>query len=191
MSGDLIGIINNIDIVLFYAINVGMQNSIFNVLMPAITNFGAHITWIVICVLFFIFGGEKGKKVAILCIVALILGYFISEALKYVVARPRPFSVLDGVNVLINTNGYSFPSGHATASFTGCMIIGKEYGFFYPLMAFACLVGFSRVYIGVHYPFDVVLGALLGILCSLLVLRFENKILGILKYNYMKITKYK
>ncbi|MGZ7067687.1 MAG: phosphatase PAP2 family protein, partial [Methanobacterium sp.] len=46
----------------------------------------------------------------------------------------------------------------------------------YPLLVFAALVGFSRIYIGVHYPIDVLVGAIIGVICAIIVLMSESKI---------------
>jgi len=173
----LIGSLNNLDVSLFYMINLGLHNSFLDVIMNIITNAGTKIFWIGICVLLFIFGGEKGKNVALLCIIALLLGYFISEFLKYAIARPRPFTVLNGVNLVTSIDGYSFPSEHTVISFASCIVIGKGYGFFYPLLILACVVAFSRIYLGVHYPSDVIFGVFIGIFCALIVLRFEDDII--------------
>jgi undecaprenyl-diphosphatase len=100
-----------------------------------------------------------------------LLALFLSSAailtLKYIVAEPKPFLVLSHVHLLTTENDYSFPSGHATASFAGAVAIGKKYSFIikgktykliYPLLAFATLIGFSMVYVGVHYPLNVIFG---------------------------------
>ena len=176
-------ITNNIDVQLFYLINIQMQNAVFDVLMPLISQVGYFSFWIIISILIFILGGEKGKKVAILSVIALFAGYFITEILKFIVARPRPFEVLEGVRVLAPIDGYSWPSGHSVASFTVATVIGREYKFFY-FFLFAFLVAFSRVYNGVHYPSDVISGALIGILIGLLVFKYENHILS--GYNGLK-----
>ncbi len=175
----------NYNTALFYAVNGGMDNSVFNFLMPIITNFGSLIAWSIVCGLIFLFGGKYGKKVAILGLLALFLSSAAVLVLKYIIAEPRPFLVLNHVHLLTTENDYSFPSGHATASFAGAVAIGKKYSFIikgkthrliYPLLAFAALIGFSRIYIGVHYPLDVIFGAIIGTTVALAVIRFEDTI---------------
>ena len=185
MHNILLNGILNYNTALFYAINDGMDNSVFNFIMPILTNFGNLIAWSLVCVLIFIFGGQYGKKVAIIGLLALFLSSAVILALKYIVAEPRPFLVLSHVHLLTTENDYSFPSGHATASFAGAVAIGKKYSFIikgkthkliYPLLAFAAIIGFSRVYVGVHYPLDVIFGAVIGTIFALAVIRFEKKI---------------
>lgn len=174
----------NQNTMLFYMINHGMDNSLLDFIMPLLTNFGSLIAWAVICGILFIFGGEKGRKVAVLGLAALFISNVIVYLLKFMVAEPRPFIALPNVDLLVSENEvYSFPSGHTASSFAAAVIIGlkyklnfrgKSYGLIYPLLAFAGVIGFSRVYIGVHYPLDVAFGAIVGILSALLVLKIED-----------------
>ena len=174
------------NISMFYFINNGLQGSILNTLMPILTDFGSLIAWCLVCVALYIFGGRKGKKVAILGLIALFLSNVAVYFLKYIVAEPRPFLVLSHVHQLIPENEiYSFPSGHTASSFAAATVIGLKYRFkiknikfrlIYPLIAFAAVIGFSRIYIGVHYPLDVISGALIGTAFALLVLKLEKRI---------------
>jgi undecaprenyl-diphosphatase len=165
---------------LFYFINNGLENPFFDFLMPAITNFGSFIAMGIICVVLYIFGGENTRKVALLGLAALLLANVAVYLLKIIIAEPRPFNVLPHVDLLVSESEiYSFPSGHSASSFAVMMVIGlkyrlhikgKAYRLLYPLLAFAALIAFSRVYIGVHYPLDVVFGAIIGILSAILVI---------------------
>jgi undecaprenyl-diphosphatase len=179
----LSGILNQ-NITVFYLINTGMDNNVFDFLMPLITNFGSVIAWAVVCGLLFLFGGEKGKKVALLGLAALFISNVAVYLLKFVIAEPRPFLTLPNVDLLVYENEiYSFPSGHTASSFAAAVVIGlsyklnlknRNYRLIYPLLAFAAVIGFSRIYVGVHYPLDVIFGAVVGILSGLLILKMGN-----------------
>lgn len=182
----------NQNIYFFYLINSGMENSFFNFIMPLITNFGGFFGWAAICLLIYIFGGKLGREVAILGFVALVFSNVLVILLKIVVAQPRPFMALPNVDLLAPESGSSFPSGHTASSFAAATIIGlkyhqktkgKKYWLIYPLLLFALIVGFSRIYVGVHYPYDVIFGGVIGVVCGLIILRYEDKVL------YSKISR--
>ena len=180
----IINSIFNQNILIFYFINRGLENQLLNFIMPLITDFGSIVAWIIICISLYIFGGQNSKKVAVLGILALFFANIVVYILKVVIAEPRPFMVLPNVDLLITETGSdSFPSGHTASSFAAATVIGlkskiningKNYGLIYPLLAFAALIGFSRIYIGVHYPIDVLFGALIGIISAVLVLKLWN-----------------
>lgn len=88
----------------------------------------------------------------------------VALGLKSVVDRPRPFSVLPQADPLFGgTVGASLPSGHATTSFAGAVVLGYLFRAAAPaLVPLALAVAFSRVYVGVHYPLDVLAGAAIG-----------------------------
>lgn len=176
----------NQNVYIFYLINGTMENSFFNFIMPLITSFGGFFGWAFICLLFYLFGGRFGREVAVLGLVALILSNVLVIVLKFIIAEPRPFMTLPNVDLLTPASGTSFPSGHTATSFAAAALIGlryhrktkeKKHLLIYPLLVVAVVVGYSRVYVGVHYPYDVISGAFIGILCAILILYFENNIL--------------
>lgn len=100
--------------------------------------------------------------------------YLINLLIGFIFARIRPFGGLDGVHQLISTSFLhkSFPSSHATIAFALAFTVfwfNKSWGA--PLLLAALLVGWGRVYVGVHYPLDVAVGAVLGGVASYLVYR--------------------
>ena len=117
-----------------------------------------------------IFGGKYGRITFLFLILAVILtDQFSSQLVKPLVGRLRPCKNLDWVHVLINcSSGKSFPSSHAANAFGQAIIWVwryPKYKWFFILSAAA--IAFSRIAVGVHYPFDVLTGMVLGILCAL------------------------
>lgn len=93
--------------------------------------------------------------------------------LKNLVARTRPYEVIPELTTLIpHPTDYSFPSGHTSASFACALVLygmlPKKYGV--PILILAVLIGLSRMYVGVHYPSDVLGGMLIAVVVSLFVL---------------------
>lgn len=88
--------------------------------------------------------------------------------LKQSFSRPRPYQIRDDVCCLIMpADQFSFPSGHTSAAFVVLTVIGSIYSWlFLPLFLLALMIGASRVYLGVHYPSDVLAGAVLGFCCG-------------------------
>ncbi|OGC78103.1 MAG: hypothetical protein A2145_02385 [candidate division Zixibacteria bacterium RBG_16_40_9] len=165
---------------LFRWINSDWQNSVFDFLMPIITNFSHwRLPIIIILLALFIWGGKKGRWAVVLGIVAVGLSDFSSsQMLKPLFGRFRPCYVFPDVHLLIDcSKSYSFPSNHAVNFFSAAML----FTFFYKktgilLFLIAILVAISRVYVGVHYPFDTVGGAFWGILGAGLIIVLANKI---------------
>lgn len=121
--------------------------------------------WILIGVLLLIF--KRTRKAGAAVLLALIFGAVITNViLKNVIARIRPYEVIEGLHLLIERqHDFSFPSGHACAAFSGAMAlyrtIPRRYGIC--ALVFAGLIALSRLYVGVHYPTDVMAGVLIGI----------------------------
>lgn len=178
MLDQFIQYLTNLDLFYFYFFNIQLKNSLFDFLMPIITYGGAQITWLIFCGLFYLWGDQKAKRVAFLILVALVIGYFFSEAIKLLFARPRPGDILD-IGFFMEETGYSFPSGHSIASFSAFSILGVKYGYIYLFIFLALMVAISRIYLGVHYPSDVLVGSALGIIFALTVLRMEGKLISL------------
>ena len=102
-------------------------------------------------------------------ILALCLTAFVSNVfLKPAVARPRPFTVIEELEVIGHRpETFSFPSGHASSAFAGAYALTQlSRRTRWSSFALASLIALSRVYIGVHYPLDVIFGSLIGLGCS-------------------------
>ncbi len=137
-------------------------------IMPRITVLGDKgIFWIATAILLLCF--KKTRKTGIMVGVALILGLIFGNGiLKNVIARTRPYDINTEMlpKLLIPTlSDFSFPSGHTLASFEAAgvlMIRDKRLGI--PALVLACLIAFSRLYLYVHFPTDVIAGVILGLL---------------------------
>jgi len=103
-----------------------------------------------------------------LTVIAVALADFAATALKAIVDRPRPFVRYPDTNVLVSRpHDASFPSGHAATSFAAAAILSFAFPKAAPaFLVVAAAVAFSRVYVGVHYPLDVIGGAALGALVA-------------------------
>ena len=125
--------------------------------------------WIVLSLLLLCF--KKTRMAGLAGIGSLLCSLlFTNIILKELIARPRPYTVLEDLVSLIGTaGGHSFPSGHTSSSFACaaavCFMLKKtEMKWRWLLLVFAALMGFTRLYVGVHYPTDVLGGAVLGVL---------------------------
>lgn len=158
-----------------------MANPLFDAIMPPLSDCGGFVTLLVICILVILvlryFKKEKYYQIAKLCLYALILAGIIAACLKLTFHSPRPFTVLDYVRQLtVPSEPNSFPSGHTASTLSIITVLVwklREHKIVAALLVvFAVLVGFSRIYCGVHYPFDVLVGAIVGVVSGVVVLKF-------------------
>lgn len=140
-------------------------------ILTHLTKLGDHgEIWIVIGILLLI--PKKTRRAGILSLLALLSAHLLCNmVLKDYVARVRPYDVIEGLHCLIERpTDWSFPSGHTMTAFAAAVVIfrsrPKRLGI--PIMTLACVIAFSRLYVGVHYPSDVIFGAVLGTLIGLI-----------------------
>ena len=146
-----------------------VRNPVLNSIMIFITSLGnGGMIWIGATILLMI--PKKTRKVGLMSAVALLGSLIINNnIIKNLVQRPRPFVSFTDIQILIPTpSEYSFPSGHTSSSFAAAAVfyrhLPKKLGV--PSVVLAGLIGFSRLYVGVHYPTDVIAGVIMGILLS-------------------------
>jgi undecaprenyl-diphosphatase len=119
------------------------------------------------------------RKTGIMCAIGLITqSLTVNLLIKPLVNRARPYEVIDGLTSVIGPmSDKSFPSGHSCAAFLIAVIlynnVPKKYGIF--SLVIACLIAISRIYMGVHYPTDVICGALIGIIIGITVSKLYPK----------------
>ena len=158
---------------------------VLDVAMPIITLLGdAGIFWIAVSVLFMI--TKKYRKTGIGMMLALMMGLLVCNIwLKPTVARMRPYDFqmqyfLKEIPLLAGAmHDFSFPSGHTIASFEAAVVIllnNKKLGI--AAMILACLIAFSRLYLYVHYPTDVICSVILGTAFAFLGNFLASKIMG-------------
>ncbi len=165
----------------FMQINHNLHNSFFDLIMPAISTAGqGGLLWIALGLVLIIFGKADTGRTALLMLTALLIGFVAGdEVIKQIIQRPRPFEEIAAANLLVAPPGsFSFPSGHATAAFACALVLARKIPpLTWPVLILAGTMAFSRVYVGVHYPLDVLAGSVLGIACAVLVLKLENVII--------------
>lgn len=146
-------------------IQENLRSGFLDMLMPAITFLGnGGWFWIALTLIGFI--PKATRKYAFISAFALICCLvFGNMILKPLIARIRPYDIQTGVQLLIEKpHDYAFPSGHTQASFaTATAIFFKDKRWGIAALALAALIAFSRLYLFVHYPTDVLAGILFGV----------------------------
>ena len=147
-----------------------VRNPVLNPIMTVITSLGnAGIIWILLTAALLI--PKKTRKIGCMSACALLASLLFNNILlKNLVARVRPYNAIEAlIPIVSKPSEYSFPSGHAGSSFASAWVLyrklPKKCGIWAAILA--ALISFSRLYVGVHYPTDVLAGAALGILCGL------------------------
>jgi undecaprenyl-diphosphatase len=172
---------------LFYLVNSGLSNSFFDWLMPGLRN---PYTWVPLYICMVGYCIYTYKKVGVYIILALVFSFAVADfgsatLIKPLVHRVRPCNCTTLAPAAIKRtpcgSGYSFPSSHASNHFAMAMCLCLIFGsvsrkwVWYTAMLWAFAISFAQVYVGVHYPIDVTVGALFGMVAgSLVALLFKR-----------------
>jgi undecaprenyl-diphosphatase len=160
---------------MFQAINgLADRSTLLNDIGIFFAEYLAYVLGVILLVIWFMPSTRRAfnrRMISIALLSGLIARFIVKELIILVYHRPRPYIALSGVHKLISTtvtdNLQSFPSGHAIFFFAlamGLYFFNKKLGIWY--LVAASVMSVARVFVGVHWPSDVVAGAILGILVA-------------------------
>lgn len=188
----MIDFLYQIDVKLLYFINHTLSNPVFDKFFPFITEVkNWYIAYIILFIILLIKGGRIGRIAAVILILLItVTDQFSSTLVKNLVERVRPCNVFFDLRVLVGcTDSYSFPSSHAVNNFAVATFFSKIFPKFkWYFFVTATLLAFSRPYVGVHYPSDVIGGALIGLAFGYIFALITIKIDSFLAQKRTKIT---
>ncbi len=166
----MISVLSSWDITLFRLINGQGHNYFLDWFMPFMTDL-KNFRYVLPVLVVWVLVREKKAGIVFLVFIGLTLAItdqFSSHWLKDWVGRVRPCHVLEEVRLLTDCNtSYSFPSSHAVNIFAAAFFLSQPVKKLSPLFfGIAGIVGYSRIYIGIHYPLDVIGGAAIGLLIA-------------------------
>lgn len=164
------------DVLVFNFINHGLSNQACDLAMPIISRLGGGVLYFLLGIFFIFQKKREDKLLGIFLIAGLTISYYIVGFMKVLVARPRPFIALhDTILLGMAEKSFSFPSNHAVTAFMVAFLLADRFKMHAVFYLLASLVAFSRIYMGVHYPTDVIFGAVLGCLIGWLLVHTRYK----------------
>ena len=170
-------IIREIDFMVLEYIREHLRNGFLDNIMPVVTAFGnMGMFWVVVALI--ISAKRKYRKCSITMMIGMILGVILGNfVVKNIVRRDRPCWINEISDMLIaNPQDFSFPSGHTMSSFIAATILfyyDKRLGV--PSFGVALLIAFSRMYLYVHFPTDIIGGAMLGVGIAIMTVSLTNR----------------
>ena len=155
---------NEAELNILWWIREHLTNPFLDTVMPYISSLARHGEfWILVALVLVCF--KKTRKAGVAMGIAMACGYLIGNmGMKNLFARTRPYDVVEVDLLVAKLHDFSFPSGHTLVSFeaaTALWFYHRKWGI--AAFVLAALIGLSRLYLFVHYPTDVLVGAVLGI----------------------------
>lgn len=174
---DMWDTIQQLDFQILDWIRANLHSSVLDPVMVFFTHLGSSVTWVALCIVLLLL--PKTRKDAFVAGCGLLTGVLVANViLKNVVRRARPCWLRPDIPLLISSpTDYSFPSGHTMAATIFTVIMVKKH----PKLAFllipaALLIMFSRLYLYVHFPSDVLFSLVCGTVIGVLTCAVETKV---------------
>ena len=170
---------NAFELSILWWIQEHLTNPFLDTVMPYISSLARHGEfWILVALILVCF--KKTRKAGVAMGIAMAAGYLIGNmGMKNLFARTRPYDVTEVQLLVAKLHDFSFPSGHTLGSFeaaTAMWFYHRKWGV--AAFVLAALIGLSRLYLFVHYPTDVLAGAVLGIGIGLAACFVTNRLFG-------------
>lgn len=192
------GVSQNGDLQSAIEVNQYYLGSAGTLLMVLLTNYGREVVWGLVVVVLFLVGNKPTKLLAVELALLFIAGIVVGDVAKAVYFRPRPY-LFDPTAIILRVAGdleSAYPSGHAlivSIGATFCLARFRHKTVAAVLAVEAALVCYSRVYVGVHYPLDVVGGVFLGvaiaIIGSLAIEKYLSRFIGNLLQPFLALLR--
>ncbi len=171
--------ITNLDLTILDWIQAHLRCGFLDHIVPWITMLG-EAGWLWILLAAVLLARKKTRKLGLAVAISLLVDLVLCNLLlKPLVARPRPFTYRPELTLLVKPpKDFSFPSGHTAASFAAASALAfARCRHWRPAMLLAVLIALSRLYLFVHYPTDVLCGAILGVICGLIGAFWSKKVM--------------
>lgn len=181
----MLELLDQIDKTVFVWLNSGLANPLFDLVMPVVTSDDLLRLLYGLAMVLVLWKGDARLRWLVLFsgLTLALSDQLAANYLKHAIERPRPCHVLENVNLLVGCGGgYALPSAHAANSFGQAFLWSLAVRqVTWQLYAFAALVAISRVFVGVHYLFDILAGAAVGALAGWILYRlflvFEQRVI--------------